>query len=62
MITFQSLLKKNSESRWKIASKNITINAIESVSVRRVLKDCKNFRIQNQLNGNEECLEDGEYS
>ena len=36
------------------ANKNITINAMKSVGVYLVLKECESFKIQYQVKGNEE--------
>ena len=42
------------------ASKKITINAVKIVLVRRVVRECENFKIQCQVKINEGCLEGGE--
>ena len=39
-----------------MASKKITINAMESVGVCHVVKECENFKTQYHAKENEECL------
>ena len=43
----------------KIANKKITINAMESVVVHRVLRESENFKIQYQLKGDKGKLSRG---